>query len=151
MAKDKKWRRFLKKKNIDESTLKDRLSRLNPRAKKYAKDPKETEKLLQQAREKADDNQSPLKNVWQELQLMLEMLRAWWKKDYQHAPYKSIVAIIAGLIYFVSPIDLIPDFLPGGLIDDAAVISFVFKQVHKDLDDFKEWKLQRDNTIDADE
>ena len=37
------------------------------------------------------------------------------------------------------PIDLIPDFLPGGLIDDALVLGLVFRQVNSDLDKYKEW------------
>lgn len=58
---------------------------------------------------------------------------------YKEIPTGSIVAIIIALLYFVSPIDLIPDFLPGGLVDDALVLGLVFKQVKSDLDKYKEW------------
>jgi len=44
------------------------------------------------------------------------------------------------LIYFVSPIDIIPDFLLGGLVDDALVLGLIIKQVTSDLDKYREWE-----------
>jgi len=38
---------------------------------------------------------------------------------------KTIVLIITARIYFISPIDLIPDWLPCDFIDDAALITWV--------------------------
>ncbi|MCB2155802.1 DUF1232 domain-containing protein [bacterium] len=41
--------------------------------------------------------------------------------------------IIAALLYFIAPIDIIPDFIPGlGYIDDAVVIGYTIKAL-KDL------------------
>ncbi len=38
--------------------------------------------------------------------------------------------VIFGLLYFVSPIDLIPDFVPGvGFIDDAVVLTLVVRSL----------------------
>ena len=52
---------------------------------------------------------------------------------------KAFVALVVG--YAFSPIDLIPDFIPGiGFIDDAAVIAFTITSIHKDLDKFREWE-----------
>lgn len=58
----------------------------------------------------------------------------------------QLTVILAGLIYAVSPIDLIPDFLPGGFVDDAVVIGWVLKTVHVELDAFREWELGREAT-----
>jgi uncharacterized membrane protein YkvA (DUF1232 family) len=61
--------------------------------------------------------------------------------QYREIPTKSILSVIAALLYFVSPIDAIPDFLLGfGFIDDAAIIAFTVRQISKDLDSFKQWK-----------
>ena len=38
------------------------------------------------------------------------------------------------------PIDLIPDFLIGGFIDDAMVIGYVVKKTSDELDLYKKWK-----------
>ena len=40
------------------------------------------------------------------------------------------VAIVAALGYFIFPFDLIPDFLPGGYIDDIAVMAGVVRQLY---------------------
>jgi uncharacterized membrane protein YkvA (DUF1232 family) len=49
-----------------------------------------------------------------------------------------------GIIYFVSPIDLIPDFIPvAGYVNDAAVIAFVVRQVKIDLDKFTAWEAEQ--------
>jgi len=44
----------------------------------------------------------------------------------------SLVFIIE-LLYFVSPIDIVPDFLPARFVDDVLVLGLVFKQVGSDL------------------
>ncbi|MCX7934393.1 MAG: DUF1232 domain-containing protein [Planctomycetota bacterium] len=43
----------------------------------------------------------------------------------------AIKAIIVGaLLYFISPFDIVPDFLPGvGYFDDIGVIALVANQV----------------------
>jgi uncharacterized membrane protein YkvA (DUF1232 family) len=39
-------------------------------------------------------------------------------------PFQAKAIAIAALVYFISPIDLIPDFIPGvGFADDAAAIA----------------------------
>ena len=52
----------------------------------------------------------------------------------------SIIAILGGIIYFLSPIDIIPDFIPIiGYLDDIFVLNLVIDQVRKDIDKYKEW------------
>ena len=59
-----------------------------------------------------------------DIRLLYAMLR---DKGFQ-IDWKYKARIIAALIYFIAPIDLIPDFLPGiGYIDDAFVIGLTIK------------------------
>lgn len=75
------------------------------------------------------------------LLVFVDMLRSYLKKEYTAIPLTALVAIVAALIYFVAPVDLIPDFLPGiGHIDDAAVIAFALKQVKSTVDTYKQWR-----------
>lgn len=56
-------------------------------------------------------------------------------------PLKTLVYIGVGLLYFISPIDFIPDFFIGiGLIDDITVLAFVVKRVFKEISHFKQWE-----------
>ncbi len=48
-------------------------------------------------------------------------------------PVKDRLMILAALGYFILPIDLIPDGLPGGFADDTAALVFVLKQVWDNL------------------
>jgi hypothetical protein len=43
---------------------------------------------------------------------------------------------------FISPLDLIPDTIPGvGLLDDAVVVGRVIKSVRKELEQFRAWEV----------
>lgn len=48
-------------------------------------------------------------------------------------PLNDRLMVIAALGYFILPIDLIPDALPGGFADDTAALIFVLKQVWNNL------------------
>lgn len=110
-------------------------------AREYLKRPEQTDSLLKDATKKAEDRKGSFTDIWDKLQLLFELVGAWRKGEYRKIPAGSIITIIAAIIYFVSPIDLVPDFLAGlGIVDDAAVIGFVLKQLSADLDKFKYWK-----------
>jgi uncharacterized membrane protein YkvA (DUF1232 family) len=54
--------------------------------------------------------------------------------------------VTIAILYFVSPIDLIPDWLPlAGFVDDAAVILFVIRQLKQDIDGFLAWENAQKN------
>ncbi|MCQ2560315.1 MAG: DUF1232 domain-containing protein, partial [Clostridia bacterium] len=77
--------------------------------------------------------------------VLISLVRAYLKKEYRKIPLGSIISIICALLYFFSPVDLLPDFLPAiGYLDDVAVVAFVINMIHEDLDDYREWK---DKTI----
>lgn len=76
--------------------------------------------------------------------ILISMVRSYWKKDYTRVPTRSIIAIISALIYFLSPLDVVPDFIPFlGQMDDALVIATVWKYVNKDIEKYREWKKRR--------
>ncbi|WHY75433.1 YkvA family protein [Neobacillus sp. WH10] len=115
------------------------------KAKEYMDDKEKAVNLLNSAKKKANEKKRKLGEVWEKLQLLFEIFNAWKKGEYKEIPTGSIIMIIATIIYFVSPIDFIPDFIVGlGLIDDAAVIGFTIKQISRDLEKYKYWKLTND-------
>lgn len=55
--------------------------------------------------------------------------------------------IVAGLLYFILPVDLIPDIIIGlGYIDDAAAIGLIVKAIAGELKAYREWNGIRDNS-----
>lgn len=73
--------------------------------------------------------------------LLVEMLRSYKKGEYRRIPTKSIKAIAAGLIYFVLPTDLIPDWIPvAGMADDAAVLAYIWSKIKDDAAEYKKWQ-----------
>ena len=75
---------------------------------------------------------------------LFRLMKAYYSGDYRDIPWGSIVMATGAIIYFVSPIDLIPDWIPfAGYVDDAAVILFVVRQIKSDVDNFMEWEAER--------
>ena len=69
-------------------------------------------------------NKGPLAEVWDKIQAMWNA----FKSPATPAYIKAI--IIGGLIYVVSPLDIVPDFIPVvGLLDDVGVVGVVFSQL----------------------
>ena len=72
---------------------------------------------------------------------MVSMVRSYLRGNYTKIPKRTILAIVSALIYFLSPIDLIPDWIPLlGQLDDAIVIASCWNLVNKDVEDYRQWK-----------
>jgi len=110
------------------------------KAEEYTRDLKRTSELINQAFLKSEKEKGKLDKVWYELGMLIKMVRAWMSGTYQTVPAKTIVSAVAGLIYFVNPFDIVPDFIAWfGLLDDITVISFVANSVRKDIEKFAAW------------
>lgn len=72
--------------------------------------------------------------------LMVSLLRSYIKKEYPDVPVGTIISILVALIYFVSPIDIIPDVLPAGYTDDGLVILGCLALTKTDLEDYRIWR-----------
>lgn len=58
------------------------------------------------------------------LELTYKVLQLWYVLQKQEVPYPIKATIVGALMYFILPVDSIPDFLPGGFVDDMAAIAF---------------------------
>ncbi|WP_409282276.1 YkvA family protein [Pseudomonas putida] len=77
----------------------------------------------------------------EDVKLLQSLCLAWWRGEYRAISPKALVTVVAGLLYFVSPIDAIPDWLLGvGFLDDIAVLGWVLKTVADELARFKAWR-----------
>ncbi len=79
--------------------------------------------------------------LWEDIELLVRLIRAWLKGAYRGVATQTLVAIVAAILYFVSPLDVVPDFIPGfGYVDDAALLAWVLKSIADDLDAFRAWE-----------
>jgi uncharacterized membrane protein YkvA (DUF1232 family) len=86
----------------------------------------------------------PAHGVGSDLLAAWRLLRAYLRGEYRAVRWRSVLAVVVGLVYFLSPIDLIPDvFLLLGLTDDAVVVSLVFTVVRQELAGFRAWEGRR--------
>jgi len=101
--------------------------------------------LLLAVTRKSGGGARSLASIRGDLSLLQELCVAWWRGSYRAINPQALVAIVAGLIYFVSPVDAIPDFIPGlGLVDDLAVLAWVMKTWGGELAAFRTWRDAQD-------
>lgn len=69
------------------------------------------------------------------------LIKAYALGQYRDVPWKTILLIVAAVIYFVNPLDLVPDIIPlTGLTDDFAVLLWVYNTVSDEIERFREWE-----------
>lgn len=79
-----------------------------------------------------------LKSVSEHLTLMTNYVKDVASGRYKGYNKTHLTLIIAAILYVVSPLDIIPDFLiVAGLVDDAAIIAWAFNEMSKELSKYK--------------
>ncbi|HLF41390.1 MAG TPA: YkvA family protein [Acidimicrobiia bacterium] len=101
------------------------------------KNPEDLLRLVQKAQRKSFKS-GPLAELVAELKAVLRLIRAYAKGDYRDVSNESMAIIVGAVLYVVSPVDLIPDFLPMGLLDDATVLAFALRMVKEEIETFLE-------------
>ncbi len=72
--------------------------------------------------------------------LLLQLLKDYITGRYRDVPVGTICAIITALLYLLSPMDAIPDPLPGGYADDGFVLAACIRMVKYDLDKYQAFR-----------
>jgi len=81
--------------------------------------------------------------LWKDMDVLVRLLKSWRSGKYTGIATRHLTAMVAAIIYVISPFDLIPDFFPvAGYIDDAAVIAWLFDDLGDELAKFRKWEKQ---------
>jgi uncharacterized membrane protein YkvA (DUF1232 family) len=125
---------------LDEEEVQRRFEKSKEKAKKLLEDNDKMERFLERLEKKLE--QIPYAGKYlSDVPILISLVKAFIDKRYTAIPLGSIIAIVGALIYFLSPIDIIPDIIPGlGIVDDAAVIAMALKLVHDDVAEYKAWR-----------
>ena len=111
------------------------------KAKAYLDDDEKMEKLFRDFEDKLKLIPK-IGNRASDIAVLLSLVRAYIKKQYTDVSPSTVMLAVAGLIYIVTPVDLIPDYILGpGLLDDAAVIGIVLQAIQMDLNKYKKWQV----------
>lgn len=52
----------------------------------------------------------------------------------------NLLMALAGLVYLIAPVDIVPDFIPiAGWLDDITVLKFVLDRLSSELKQYAEW------------
>ena len=120
--------------------LKRTLKNSKDKAKAYLDDDKKMEELFDRFERKLKKIPSIGKYL-ADVAVLMSMIRAYAKHEYTKMPLETILIAIAGIIYVVNPLDLIPDAIPGaGYVDDAAAVTLILGWLHEDIKDYKAWR-----------
>ena len=83
-------------------------------------------------------------DIFSNIPTLASMIKSYASGEYKEAPKETILALISALLYFILPIDVVPDIIPvAGLIDDAAVLTACLAMCQSDVDNYKMWKNQK--------
>jgi len=94
---------------------------------------------------KAENNKSALQQIWSDLSAMIRLVNAWRRKQYTRIRPRQLAIILGGLLYLLSPADVIPDWiLAMGLVDDLAVLSWTIAVLRQEIDRFLLWEKEVD-------
>lgn len=128
-------------KNVAESGIFKKFLR---RAEDYLKKPSRVKDLIAETYKKASEKKDVgtiAQEVWESLQILTRLIKASVSGEYTGIPKATLVGGIAVLLYFLSPIDLVPDFLPVlGLLDDVALLAWFMSSIKAEMDKFSEWE-----------
>ncbi len=100
--------------------------------------------VLNEVADKLADRKSKDGKFQQLLDIMLtvvRLVRSYAGGSYRDISAKTIVSGLAVLLYVLSPIDLVPDFIPVlGFLDDLSLISWFVSNFQTEISRFREWE-----------
>ena len=126
----------------DRQTARRGLHLVQADAEELANNPSRLRAIIRRAQSQLRDDRSRIGSLRDDVPRLIRLGAAIARGEYRRIPWKTVFFVAAGLLYFVTPADLIPDFILGtGFLDDAVIVAYVMKAIRDDLTRFEDWEL----------
>lgn len=123
------------------------MTRSADEAEDIAKNPGKLERLIFNAKDKLmnmENRRHTLKNGIRYISVFVRIMKDYNAGYYPHLPWKSLLSIIGVILYFINPLDIIPDFIPGiGLLDDITLLAYVYRSIEGDVEKYLDWEQSK--------
>ena len=117
---------------------------IRKRAKNVSRDDMEDLLGKESTAERLSQKAGFLSQYWEDIKTPFSLIRDCFTGAHDKIPGRMIASLAGALIYFISPVDLIPDWIPmAGFLDDAAILAAVFKLSETDLKFYRRWKRKQ--------
>lgn len=102
--------------------------------------------VLRHRRKRAQGAPGPVGNPVQRLKALPRLWRTWRSGKYPELPRSQVVMWAVALVYLVSPIDVLPEFLPLiGVTDDAGVLVWLLSSLSVASGSYLRWEKKHDD------
>jgi uncharacterized membrane protein YkvA (DUF1232 family) len=92
----------------------------------------------------ADSTKSGFVQIKEMMFTLIRLVRNFINGSYRQISTKTIVIGLATLLYLISPLDLVPDFIPAlGLMDDLSLMAWFIRAFQQELAKYQEWESQQ--------
>ncbi|GAB3309942.1 YkvA family protein [Hymenobacter humi] len=100
--------------------------------------------ILNETADKLADKESKTNKFQQLFEIALtlvRMVRSYISGEYREVPTSTMVSGLAVLLYILSPLDLVPDFIPVvGFLDDLSLVGWFVSKFSGEITKYREWE-----------
>lgn len=95
-----------------------------------------------------DSKDNKFKQLFEVALTLVRLVRHYISGDYRDVETGTIISGLAVLLYVLSPIDLVPDFIPVlGFLDDLSLVSWWVGKFQNEILKFRSWETSRHATL----
>jgi uncharacterized membrane protein YkvA (DUF1232 family) len=103
--------------------------------------------VLRNRRKRARGEPGPVGNPVQRFKALPRLWRTWRSGKYPELPRSQVLMWAVALVYLVSPIDILPEFLPViGVTDDAGVLVWLLSSLSVASGSYLRWEKGHGDT-----
>jgi len=100
--------------------------------------------VLNEAADKLADKESKtnkFKQLFEVALTLVRLVRSFVSGEYREISTRTVVSGLAVLLYVLSPIDVVPDFIPVlGFLDDLSLVSWFLGKFQAEITRFRAWE-----------